>query len=62
MKKKCNRKRKLTDDDILKRYHDPENSGSYGGVTRFAKENEMSIVRARKILQKDLGYSLHKPR
>ena len=31
------------------------------GVT-LAKENGMSIVRARKILQKDLGYTLHKPR
>ena len=46
----------------MKKYHDPENPGSYGGVTRFAKENGMSIARARKILQKDLGYTLHKPR
>lgn len=62
MKKKYKKKIKLTDDDILKRYHDPENPGSYGGVTRFAKENGMSIFRARTILQKDLGYTLHKPR
>ena len=37
MKKKCEKKIKLTDDDVLKRYHDPQNPGSYGGVTRFAK-------------------------
>ena len=49
------------DDDILEKYHDPVNPGSYGEVTRFAKENGMSTARARKILQKDLGYTLHKP-
>ena len=62
MKKKSEKKINLTDDDILKKYRDPENPGSYGGVARFAKENGMSIARARKILQKGLGYTLHKPR
>lgn len=47
---------------LLNRYHDPENPGSYGGVTRFAKANNIPIRRARTILEKDLGYTLHKPR
>ena len=38
-----------------------ENPGSYGGVTRFAKDNRISIKRAKQILEKDLGYTLHKP-
>ena len=55
-------KRKQTDKILLESYHDPENPGSYGGVTRFAKDNRISIKRAKQILEKDLGYTLHKPR
>ena len=36
--------------------------GSFGGVTRFAKANNITIKRAREVLQRDLGYTLHRPR
>ena len=48
--------------NILEYYHDPENPGSYGGIERFAKENGVSLKRAKRILEKDLGYTFHKPR
>ena len=53
---------KKTDKILLEQYHDPEKPGSYGGVTRFAEDNGISLKRARKILEKDFGYTLHKPR
>ena len=55
-------KEKKTDKVLLEQYHNPENPGSYGGIQRFAKENSISIKRAKRILEKDLGYTLHKPR
>ena len=55
-------KEKKTDKVLLEQYHNPENPGSYGGVQRFAKENGISIKRAKRILEKDLGYTLHKSR
>ena len=33
-----------------------------GGVQRFAKANELSFGKARALLEKGLGYTLHKPR
>jgi transposase InsO family protein len=60
--KKRKTKKKISDQVLLNRYHDPKNPGSYGGVTRCAKANDIPIRRARTILQKDLGYTLHKPR
>ena len=36
--------------------------GSLGGLTRFAKANGITVQRAREVLQRDLGYTLHKPR
>ena len=42
-------------------YHDPENPASYGGVSRFAKSQGISVKKAKQIPEKDLGYTLHKP-
>ena len=47
---------------LLKQYHDLENPASYGGVSRFAKSQGISLKRAKAILENDLGYTLHKPR
>ena len=47
---------------VLAQYHDPENPASYGGVARFAKSQGISVKKAKQILEKDLGYTLHKPR
>ena len=47
---------------VLAQYHDPENPASYGGVSRFAKSQGISVKKAKQILEKDLGYTLHKPR
>ena len=33
-----------------------------GGVQRFARAHKLSYVEAKKILEKDLGYTLHRPR
>ena len=52
-------KRKQTDRILLESYRDPENPGSYGGIHRFAEDNRISIKRAKQILEKDLGYTLH---
>ena len=51
-----------TDKALLEQYHDSENPGSYGGIQRFPKNNGISIKRVKRILGKDLGYTLHKPR
>ena len=61
MKKKKSKK-KISTSTLLSRYRDPVKAGSLGGITRFAKANKISIRRARDVLQRDLGYSLHKPR
>ena len=61
MKKKSQRK-KLSTGTLLGRYRDPSRPGSQGGLTRFAKANKISVRRAREVLQRDLGYTLHKPR
>ena len=64
MKKKKGKKKKkeLSVKTLLSRYRDPLKPGSLGGVTRFAKANNITIRRAREVLQRDLGYTLHKPR
>ena len=46
---------------LLKRYRDPLNTGSLGGVERFA-DVEISNKRAQNLLRKDLAYTLHRPR
>ena len=65
MKKKGQQKKKqkpLSTGRLLGRYRDPSRPGSLGGLTRFAKANKISVPRAREVLQRDLGYTLHKPR
>ena len=47
---------------FLARYQDPLKPGCLGGVTRFAKANGILVRRACEVLQRDLGYTLHKPR
>ena len=42
--------KKKTDKVLLGRYHDPDNPGSYGGIERFSKENNVSLKRAKRIL------------
>ena len=46
---------------LLKQYHEPANPGSYGGVSRFAKSQGISLKKAKSVLEHDLGYTLHKP-
>ena len=46
---------------LLKQYHDPANPGSYGGVSRFATNQGISLKKAKSVLEHDLGYTLHKP-
>ena len=48
-------KRKNTDKVLLEQYQDPENPCSF---ERLAKDNRISIKRARQILERDLGYTL----
>ena len=62
-KKRSSKKKKtLSTGALLARYRDPLKPGSLGGLTRFAKGNGISVQRAREVLQRDLGYTLHKPR
>ena len=56
------KKKKLSTSTLLTRYHDPLKPGSLGGLTRFAKANKITVKRAREVLERDLGYTLHKPR
>ena len=53
---------KKTNQLLLKQYHDPKNSASYGGVSRFATNQGISLKKAKAILENDLGHTLHKPR
>ena len=36
--------------------------GSLGGVQRFAKAHRLSLKQAQRVLERDLAYTLHKPR
>ena len=46
----------------LRRYHDPCAPGSLGGVQRFAKAQGLPLKKAQRLLERDVGYTLHKPR
>ena len=52
---------KKTDGKLQRRYRDPSQPGSLGGVARFAKAQGVSAERAKRVLAKELGYTLHKP-
>ena len=47
---------------LLTSYHDPRQPGSLGGVTRFSQTLKLPPQKVREVLEKDLGYTLHKPR
>ena len=47
---------------LLTSYHDPRQPGSFGGVTRFARALKLPAQKVREVLEKDLGYTLYKPR
>ena len=49
-------------DVLLARYSDLLKPGSLGGLTQFAKAKNISGKCAREDLERDLGYTLHKPR
>ena len=55
-------KKKKIKRDLLAVYKDPAASGSLGGVQRFAQAQGISVKKAKTLLEKDLGYTLHKPR
>ena len=63
-KKKTAPKRRpsrVTDGELKRRYRDPGQPGSLGGVARFAKAQGIKVQRAKRILAHELGYTLHKP-
>ena len=51
----------MTDGELKRKYRDPKEAGSLGGVARFAKAQGISVQRAKRILEHELGYTLHKP-
>ena len=55
-------KKKNTYATLLTTYRDPSDPGSLGGVARFARAQKLPIGKVRKTLERDLGYTLHKPR
>jgi len=46
----------------LARYHDPRAPGSLGGVSRFARAHRNPLKKTQRVLERDLAYTLHKPR
>ena len=56
------KKKPISTTALLKRYRDPLKPGSLGGLNRFAKANKITVKRTREVLERDLGYTLHKPR
>jgi len=46
----------------LGRYHDPSAPSRLGGVSRFARAHQIPLKQARRVLERDLAYTLHKPR
>ena len=54
--------RKNVSQSWLSRYHDPRAPGSLGGVQRFAKAHRLPLKKVQRVLERDLAYTLHKPR
>ena len=46
---------------LVTSYHDPRQPDSLGGVTRFAQCLKLLAQKVQEVLEKDLGYTLHKP-
>ena len=61
-REKMSKKKKIKKRDFLAAYHDPAASGRLGGVRRFAQAQGITVDQAKTVLEKDLGYTLHKPR
>ena len=59
-----NRKKNKRDKEreLLEAYGDPTKPGSLGGASRFARIHRLKPAEAQKILEKDLAYTLHRPR
>ena len=53
---------KKKEKNLLSSYHDPAEPGSLGGIQRFARAQRVPVQKAREVLERDLGYTLHKPR
>ena len=62
MRNKRKVKAKVKETSLLKDYGDPAVSGSLGGVQRFARAQKLPLGKVRETLERDLGYTLHKPR
>jgi len=60
--RKTKRKKLDVSQQRLARYHDPRAPGSLGGVQRFARAHQIPLKKAQRVLQRDLAYTLHKPR
>ena len=59
-----NRKKNKRDKEreLLEAYGDATKPGSLRGVSRFARIHRLKPAEAQKILEKDLAYTLHRPR
>ena len=60
--KKPKRKTTSLSEQWLSHYHDPRAEGSLGGVQRFARAHKIPLKKAQPVLERDLAYTLHKPR
>jgi len=60
--RKTQRKKLDVSQQWLARYHDPRAPGSLGGVQRFARAHQLPLKKAQRVLERDLAYTLHKPR
>lgn len=45
----------------MSKYEDPNSLGSLGGIANYAKHNNISLNKAKKELENNLAYTLHKP-
>ena len=59
---KNKKKKKKAYATLLTTYRYPTAPGSLGGVARFARAQKLPNRKVRKTLDRDLGYTLHKPR
>ena len=48
--------------ELLKAYGDPTKPGSLGGASHFARIHRLKPAEAQKILEKDVAYTLNRPR
>ena len=60
--RKTKRKKLDVSQQWLAHYHDPRAPGSLGGVQRFARAHQLPLKKAQCVLERDLAYTLHKPR